>query len=84
MKNILCIKRTQFDEIMDNKVVRSPKELFKIDYYLYIIDQTITAFQSRFEQFKMYEDIFCFLFCIKKLKSLDADYLKKCYLNLKY
>ena len=51
--------------MIDNEVVKSPKESFKIYYLLYIIDQTITALRNRFEQFKIYEDIFGFLFSVK-------------------
>jgi len=49
---------------------------------LYIIDQAIIALRNRFEQFKIYEDIFSFLFSIKKLKSLNSNNLKEYCLNL--
>ena len=42
----------------------------------------IVGLQSRFEQFKIYEDIFGFLFSVKKLKSLDYTILKEKCLNL--
>ena len=32
---------------------------------------------NKFEQFKIYKDIFSFLFSVKKLKSLDYTFLKK-------
>ena len=39
---------------------------------MYIVDKTITTLESRFEQFKTYEDIYVFsLFSVKKLKSPD-------------
>ena len=49
---------------------------------MYIIDQTIIAFKNRFEQFKIYEDIFGFLFNIKKLKFLDSNNFKEYCFNL--
>jgi len=58
------------------------KESFKIDYFLFIIDQAIITLRNRFEQFKIYKDIFYFLFSIKKLKSLDINNLKQYCLNL--
>ena len=64
------------------QVVKSPKESFKFDYLLYIIDQAITVLRNKFEQFKIYADIFGFLFSIKKLKSLDSNNLKEYCLNL--
>jgi len=48
----------------------------------YIVDKAITTLQNRFEQFKIYEDIFGFLFSIKKLKSLGCVLLKEKCLNL--
>ncbi|KAH7671986.1 HAT C-terminal dimerization domain-containing protein [Dioscorea alata] len=40
------------------------------------------VFQSRFEQFKIYEDVFGFLHDLQKLKILDDNQLKVCCLNL--
>jgi hypothetical protein len=51
----------------------SVEQSFRIDYFLYIVDQAFSSIQSRFEQFKIYENIFGFLFNFKKLKSLDDD-----------
>jgi len=39
-----------------------------MDYFLYIVDKTIITLQNRFEQFKIYEYIFGFLFSIKNLR----------------
>ena len=72
----------QLDENVDNEIVKSLRESFRIDYFLYIVDKTITTLQSRFEQFKIYEDIFDFLFSVKKLKSLDYTFLKEKCLKL--
>jgi len=35
-------------------------KISRIDYFLYPIDKAISTLQSRFEQFKMYEDILVF------------------------
>jgi len=43
---------------------------------LYSVDKEIITIQSGFEQFKIYEDIFYFLFHVKKLKLLDWTFLK--------
>jgi len=76
------INKKQFDENIENEDIKSPQELFRIDYFLYIVDKAITTLQNRFEQFKIYEDIFCFLFSIKNLKLLDCVLLKEKCLNL--
>ena len=41
-----------------------------------MVDQAISSFESRFEQFKIYEDIFGFLHDLETLKSLDDNCLK--------
>jgi len=58
-------------ENIENEVIKSPQESFRIDYILYIVDKVITTLQNRFEQFKIYKDIFYFLFSIKKLKFIS-------------
>ena len=63
-----CIirRKKQFDENANGK-------FFRIDYFLYMVDQAISSIQSRFEQFQIYENKFDFLFNFKKLNSLDDD-----------
>jgi hypothetical protein len=59
-KHIICRKK-QFDKNVNDKTVQSAEESFRIDYFLYIIDQAISLIQSRFEQFQIYENNFGFL-----------------------
>ena len=56
--------------ILNNETRKSPEELFRTDYFLYIVDQALSSLQSRFDQFKIYENIFGFLFSIKKSEVL--------------
>jgi len=49
-------KNKQFDKNVKNKIVKSHQKSFRIDYFLYIVDKVTITFQSRFEQFKIYED----------------------------
>ena len=67
MKNVLDAKNKQFNENIQNEIVKSLQELSRIDYFLYIVDKKIITLQNRFEQFKIYEDIFYFL-CIYYVK----------------
>ncbi|KAL7586586.1 hypothetical protein Lser_V15G38154 [Lactuca serriola] len=60
----------------------SPQESFRIQYFVYIIDQTIGSFERRFEQYKQYEDIFRFLFTTEKLKLMNTSELKSCCKNM--
>ncbi len=75
-------RKKYFDENNDDEITRSAEESFRIDYFLYIVDQAIFSIQNRFEQFTVYENVFGFLFNFRKLKSLNEDDLKKCCLNL--
>jgi hypothetical protein len=75
-------RKKQFDENANDKIVQSAEESFRIDYFLYIVDQAISSIQSRFEQFQIYKNNFSFLFNFKKLKSLDDDDLQNKCLNL--
>ena len=79
-----CIirRKKQFDENVNDEITQSAEEYFRINYFLYIVDQAISSIESRFEQFQIYENIFGFLFNFEKLKSLDDDSLKNNCLNL--
>jgi hypothetical protein len=76
-------RKKQFNEDANDEITQSAEESFRIDYFLYIVDQVISSIQSMFEQFQIYENIFGFLFNFKKLKSLDDDGLQNKCLNLK-
>jgi hypothetical protein len=87
IEHVFCEKRVsrrkkQFDEDDNDETTQSAEKSFRIDYFLYIVDQAISSIQSRFEQFRIYENIFGFLFNFKKLKSLDDDGLQNKCLNL--
>ena len=43
-------KKKHFDENTNDETVQSPESSFRINYFLYIVDQAITSLQSRFEQ----------------------------------
>ena len=58
-KCIICRKK-QFDENVNDKTTQSAEEYFRINCFLYIVDQAISSIESRFEQFQIYENIFWF------------------------
>ncbi|XP_071689314.1 uncharacterized protein [Rutidosis leptorrhynchoides] len=74
-------RRKQFDESSsDQDRILSSEESFKVNYFLYIVDQAIVSLKTRFEQYKEYEKKFRFLFTSEKLKLFDEDHLKlSCY-----
>ena len=71
-------RKRHFDENVNEETTQSVEESFRINYFLYIIDQAIGSLKKRFEQYKAYEDIFGFLFGSEKLNSLDDNHLKDC------
>ena len=53
-------RKKQFYENVNDETTQSTEEYFRINYFLYIVDQTISSIESSFEQFQMYENIFWF------------------------
>ncbi|PWA45470.1 zinc finger MYM-type protein 1 [Artemisia annua] len=77
-KRVIHRKR-QFDEDpVEEDVILSAEESFKVNYFLYIVDQAIASLTTRFEQYQEYENVFGFLFTCDKLKFCDDDHLKAC------
>jgi len=54
----------------------SPEELFRVEYFLRLVDQAIVSLTTRFEQYKEYQKNFGFLFTWEALQSLDDQGLK--------
>ena len=57
-------------------------ESFKVNYFIYIVDQTLSSLKNRFENFQKYEETFGFLYDLSKLKSTNNDSLKSYCSNL--
>ncbi|XP_021741085.1 zinc finger MYM-type protein 1-like [Chenopodium quinoa] len=68
-------RKRQFDEIDGDETLLSPEESFRIQYFIYIVDQTIASLEKRFEQYESYDNIFGFLFNSDKLHSMDDEKL---------
>ncbi|KAL5547411.1 hypothetical protein UlMin_002642 [Ulmus minor] len=68
--------KNKFDENVGRDTILSVEESFRINYFIYMVDQVICSLKSQFEQFEQYEKIFEFLFNLKKLKPLDEDVLR--------
>ncbi|CAN6707644.1 unnamed protein product [Malus baccata var. baccata] len=75
-------RKKQFDESASEVATQSAIEAFRVDYFIYIVDQARTSLHIRFEQFHKYEETFGLLFNLKKLKDVDNDSLKSFCINL--
>ncbi|KAI8529141.1 hypothetical protein RHMOL_Rhmol12G0203300 [Rhododendron molle] len=62
----IIFRKKQFDEDGSEEVTQSVEESFRTHYFLLIVDQALGSFRNRFEQFKVYETNFGFLFNLKK------------------
>ncbi|PWA54786.1 zinc finger MYM-type protein 1 [Artemisia annua] len=65
-----------FEKFRDTDTSYSAEESFKVQYFLYIVDQALVSLRTRFEQYKEYEKVFGFLFTSHKLNSYDDNTLK--------
>ncbi|KAJ9563225.1 hypothetical protein OSB04_008385 [Centaurea solstitialis] len=78
-----CFRKKQFDEIPNTeRDQQSAQESFRTDYFLVLVDMALSQLKTRFEQMKVFESIFGFLFDGAKLVHLDDDELKICCMNL--
>ncbi|KAK9755474.1 hypothetical protein RND81_01G027900 [Saponaria officinalis] len=75
-------RKRQFDENVDDSPSLSEEESFRVNYFLFLIDQAISSLKTRFEQYQEFESIFGFMFTTEKLSSLDDSMLESCCLNL--
>ncbi|GKA90394.1 zinc finger MYM-type protein 1 [Tanacetum coccineum] len=64
------------------KHARAVEVAFKVQYFLYIVDQALVSLRTRFEQYKEYERVFGFFFTSSKLNSFDDNTLKSHCSNL--
>jgi len=77
-------RKRHFDENLDdtNAGTQSAEELFRISYFLPVVDQAISSLTTRFEQYQSYQQNFRFLFTSETLQSLDDTSLKSSCDNL--
>ncbi|GAB2281822.1 hypothetical protein Dimus_039496 [Dionaea muscipula] len=53
--------------------MQSTQESFRVTYFLFIMDQALSSLKGRFEQLKLYEEIFGFLFDLKKSSASTSE-----------
>ncbi|KAF0749543.1 zinc finger MYM-type protein 1-like [Aphis craccivora] len=78
-KEICEKKKRMFNYEADYERGSDAETIFRQEYFVYIVDQTINSMETRFKQLKSYKDYFEFLFRIGKLTEMaDTDILKHC------
>lgn len=63
-------------------MIFTEEEIFRINYFIKILDQRLVSFEKRFDQLQSYENAFTFLFELKKLKLTNDDELMISCVNL--
>lgn len=75
-------RKRQFDKNLNiSEVELSEEKSFRVNYFLYLVNQVVVSLNKRFEQYQEYESIFGFLFTSHKLQLLDDATLKSCCSN---
>ncbi|XP_073030811.1 uncharacterized protein [Primulina eburnea] len=81
-EKLIIRRKKQFDESDSDNVTQSGEEAFRVEYFLFIIDQARSSLKVRFEQFKQYQKSFGFLLNLDKLKSEPLNSLMKSCMEL--
>ena len=58
----MFLGKKQFDKNDNDEEIQSGEKSFKVNYFLVVVDMTISSLKDRFEQLKIFENIFGFLF----------------------
>ncbi|XP_074289540.1 uncharacterized protein LOC141614695 [Silene latifolia] len=67
-------RKKQFDENQNDTsevVSQTSEESFRVNYFLFVVDQAIGSLRKRFEQYEEFQNVFGFLFSSSKLHTLD-------------
>lgn len=75
-------RKKQFDESGSEEVRQSAEESFRVNYFLFIVDQAHSSIKTQFSQLKNYEEIFGFLLNLETLQNIDDESFLRSYKNL--
>ncbi|KAI3515564.1 hypothetical protein L1887_14464 [Cichorium endivia] len=68
-------RKKSFDESSSSKVSFTAEENFRVNYFIYIVEQATSSLETRFQQFKEYDTLFGFLFP-HNLRGIEDEDLK--------
>ena len=72
-----ALRKKQFDESNDQEEILEAERVFKVKYFLVVVDMAITSLKTRFEELMVFKDIFGFLLRSTILKSLNDTELEE-------
>ncbi|KAI3525917.1 hypothetical protein L1887_05050 [Cichorium endivia] len=68
-------RKKSFDESSGSEVSFTAEENFRVNYFIYIVEQATSSIETRFQQFKEYDTLFGFLFP-HNLRGIEDEDLK--------
>ncbi|KAL7157780.1 hypothetical protein ABFS83_02G099800 [Erythranthe nasuta] len=68
--------RRVIDENENEYTPQSAEETFRVEFFMFVMDQALTLLRQRFEDFQKFEGQFGFLLDLKKWKLVDDECLK--------
>lgn len=69
-KHMIHITRN-FNDFVDDNLVLTAEESFRINYFLYMVNQVISSIQNEFKQFTSCKKLFGFLFNFERSRNLS-------------
>ncbi|KAL7102343.1 hypothetical protein ACP275_08G114200 [Erythranthe tilingii] len=69
-------RKRQFDKNENEYTPQSAEETFRVEFFMFVMDQALTSVRQRFEDFQKFEGQFGFLLDLKKWKLVDDECLK--------
>ena len=71
-------RKKQYDETDCEEAILEAQKAFEVNYFLVMVDMTISSLESRFEELQSFKSTFGFLMSSAILKSLDSIKLREC------
>ncbi|XP_074377140.1 uncharacterized protein LOC141718660 [Apium graveolens] len=69
-------KKRFIDVSTSDEPIQVAEDFFRVNYFLHIVDTALSSLNTRFEQFKKYDDVFGYLFNLSRLRKMEDESVK--------